>query len=89
MGRFTDLPASYRRRGVEGACAVAAVLDQLDPPDRADLADALARTGDDGRTRVATYAIVGALVDHGYPLTQWTVAKHRKGRCGCARKGDA
>lgn len=60
-------------------CRVAEILDVLDAADREDLIRAMAAP------EIASTAIVTVLGGRGITVHRSSIAKHRKGHCGCTR----
>jgi hypothetical protein len=61
-------------------CSVAAILDSLDPAERAELEAAL-----DDQINYTHTAITRVLNRRGFDMHDKRVASHRKGLCACSR----
>lgn len=73
-----DVKASARRRGPR--CSVGVMLDGLEPPNRYAIEQVL----DDRGFQVPAIlkALAGRIEN---PPSAWSLANHRRGKCGCTR----
>lgn len=78
MGRLADAVAAVPR-GPGNRCTVGLVRERLEPTDLADLDAAL---GDD---MVQSLAISAGLEVLGLDVSPFTIGRHRRGACRCAR----
>jgi hypothetical protein len=79
MGSLLD-EIGDESRPQKPTCSVAAILDSLDPAERADLQAAL-----DDQINYTHSAICRVLNRRGFDMKQKRLAIHRKGECACTR----
>lgn len=84
MGLLAELEDDPRGR-TGTVCGVVAARATLDDDDRADLDAALVTMDPGGIYRYSANRISEAVARRGVDLSEWTIARHRRGGCICGR----
>jgi len=76
---FAEIEQEMGRHGIRTRCKVALVLEELDAKSRAGLLAAIETP------RFTAVAIAASVRGRGLDLSEYSVTRHRLGRCRCGR----